>query len=227
MFVLLYFENDEFLGEYIVTPPWHMIDIDCFFMKDIPFDKISVDLQIKDDISADEFLYIAPFCGRINGINFYAGIQTQCGGYVNPLHNEQNADYHEIGKAMIFSRWDTRNIKALQKATNGVCESSGYEGDSLSYQLQMSANPGNSGAPVFDNAGEVIGVLSTREAQLEGVVFALKSNNIYKVVRNYNEMNDGGKDIKISTRSNISRMSRKKQIATLESCVYYVKSFDK
>ncbi len=109
-----------------------MIDIDCFFMKDIPFDKISVDLQIKDDISADEFLYIAPFCGRINGINFYAGIQTQCGGYVNPLHNEQNADYHEIGKAMIFSRWDTRNIKALQKATNGVCESSGYEGDFIS-----------------------------------------------------------------------------------------------
>lgn len=104
---------------------------------------------------------------------------------------------------------------------------SGYEGDSLSYQLQMSANPGNSGAPVFDNAGEVIGVLSTREAQLEGVVFALKSNNIYKIVRDYNEMNDGGKDIKISTRSSISRISRKKQIATLESCVYNVKSFDK
>jgi len=127
-----YFENDEFLGEYIVNPPWHMIDIDCFFKKDIPFDKISVDLKIKEDISADEFLYIAPFCGSINGIGFYAGIQTQCGGYVNPLHNEENADYHEIGKAMIFSRWDTRNINALQKATNGVCESSGYEGDFIS-----------------------------------------------------------------------------------------------
>jgi len=127
-----YFENNEFLGEFIVNPPWHIIDIDCFFKKDIPFDKISVDLQIKDDISADEFLYIAPFCGSINGVRFYAGIQTQCGGYVNPLHNEENADYHEIGKAMIFSRWDTRNIKALQKATNGVCESSGYEGDFIS-----------------------------------------------------------------------------------------------
>ncbi|MFM1775497.1 MAG: hypothetical protein RJA53_1107, partial [Bacteroidota bacterium] len=62
---------------------------------------------------------------------------------------------------------------------------------------------------------------------LEGVVFALKSNNIYKVVNDYNTSNEGSKDIKISTRSNISRMSRKKQIATLESCVYYVKSFDK
>jgi len=104
---------------------------------------------------------------------------------------------------------------------------SGYEGDSLSYQLQMSANPGNSGAPVFDNAGEVVGVLSTREAQLEGVVFALKSNNIYKVVNDYNASNEGSKDIKIATRSSLSSMSRKKQIATLESFVFYVKSFDK
>ena len=35
-----YFEDDEFLGEFIVNPPWHIIDIDCFFKKDIPFDKI-------------------------------------------------------------------------------------------------------------------------------------------------------------------------------------------
>ena len=91
----------------------------------------------------------------------------------------------------------------------------------------MSANPGNSGAPVFDNDGEVVGVLSTREAQLEGVVFALKSNNIYKVVNDYNANNEGSKDIKMAIRTSISRMSRKKQIATLESCVFYVKSFDK
>lgn len=127
-----YFEDDEFLGEFIVNPPWHIIDIDCFFKNDIPFEKISVDLQIKDEISADDFLYIAPFCGSINGIGFYAGIQTQCGGYFNPYHNEEKAEYHEIGKAMIFSRWETRNINALQKAKKGVCESSGYEGDFIS-----------------------------------------------------------------------------------------------
>ena len=38
--------------------------------------------------------------GSRSGINFYAGIQTQCGGYVNPLHNEEKAVYHEIGKGL-------------------------------------------------------------------------------------------------------------------------------
>lgn len=127
-----YFENNTFLGEYIVTPPWHMIDIDCIFTKDLEFDQVSVDLFIKKNISDEEFLYIAPFCGSINGIQFYAGIQTQCGGYVNPLHNEEKADYSEIGKALIFSRWKTRDVNGLKKAENGVCESSGYEGDFIS-----------------------------------------------------------------------------------------------
>ncbi|WP_163202633.1 trypsin-like peptidase domain-containing protein, partial [Citrobacter koseri] len=37
---------------------------------------------------------------------------------------------------------------------------SGYNGDTLSYQIQMSVNPGNSGAPVFNKVGDIIGVLS-------------------------------------------------------------------
>ncbi len=127
-----YFENDQFLGEYIVSPPWHMVDIDYNFINDVEFEKISVDVNIKNKISKDEFLYISPLCSEINGIQFYAGIQTQCGGYQNSLHNEEKSEYYEIGKALIFSRWETRDIKGFQKAPNGVCESSGYEGDFIS-----------------------------------------------------------------------------------------------
>jgi serine protease Do len=52
-----------------------------------------------------------------------------------------------------------------------VSARTGFNGDSLSYQVQISANPGNSGAPVFNNSGEVIGIVSTRQAQAEGVAF--------------------------------------------------------
>ncbi len=104
---------------------------------------------------------------------------------------------------------------------------SGYNSDSLSYQIQISANPGNSGAPVFNNNGEVIGVLSTRQAQAEGVAFAVKSKNIYQMVDELGKSDTNSEKIKLPLHSSLKGMDRKKQITKLEDCVFYVKAFSK
>ncbi len=44
-----YFENDTFLGEFIVAPPWHLLDVDYEFNHEMPFEKFSIDLNIKRD----------------------------------------------------------------------------------------------------------------------------------------------------------------------------------
>jgi hypothetical protein len=78
-------------------------------------------------------LYIAPFgSGYINEILYYGGIQTHTGGYKNPNHNNEKTEFTEIGRAMIFSRWDERSPEAIFMDSSGVCESSGYEGDFVS-----------------------------------------------------------------------------------------------
>lgn len=104
---------------------------------------------------------------------------------------------------------------------------SGFDGDSLSYQLQMSANPGNSGAPVLNNNGEIIGVLSTRQSSAEGVVFAVKSKNIFHLVDAFKKTDTAAEKIKLPTKSNIRSSQRKQQIAEVEDCVFYVKAFAK
>ncbi|RYZ16655.1 MAG: serine protease, partial [Sphingobacteriales bacterium] len=58
----------------------------------------------------------------------------------------------------------------------------GFNGDTLSCQIAIAANPGNSGGPVLNHNGEVVGILSTREAESVGVVFALQSKHIYKAL---------------------------------------------
>lgn len=103
---------------------------------------------------------------------------------------------------------------------------SGLEGDSLSYQLQMSANPGNSGAPVFNSNGEIIGVLSTRQTSAEGVVFAVKSKNIFRMVDAFRK-SDTAEKIKLPSKSSLKGTQRKQQIAEVEDCVFYVKAFAK
>lgn len=103
----------------------------------------------------------------------------------------------------------------------------GYNSDSLSYQVQISANPGNSGGPVFNNNGEVIGILSTRQAQAEGVAFAVKAKNIYTMVDELKKNDTAFAKLKLPVRSTLKGMDRKKQISRLEESVFYVKAFRK
>jgi serine protease Do len=98
----------------------------------------------------------------------------------------------------------------------------GYNGDTTSCQVAISANPGNSGGPVVNSSGEVIGILTSKQAQADNVVFAVKSSNIFKA------LNEIRKDtafagIKLPARSFVSGLSRVQQIKKIEDCVFMVK----
>jgi len=128
-----YFQDGTYLGDFIVSPPWHLIDIEYYLDTVYDFKRFSIDLEILTPIPDDSYLYIAPFgSSKLNEIPFYGGIQTHCGGYEEADHHEKNLPFRELGRAMIFSRWEERKGAAILKAPGGVCESSGYEGDFIS-----------------------------------------------------------------------------------------------
>jgi S1-C subfamily serine protease len=98
---------------------------------------------------------------------------------------------------------------------------SGYFGDTTSYQISISANPGNSGGPVINKNGEVIGIISSKETNADGVVFAIKSGNIYNALKEINKEKD--LSIKLPNKNTLKGLSRVKQIKKLEDFVYKVK----
>ncbi len=100
----------------------------------------------------------------------------------------------------------------------------GFNGDTISCQIAVSANPGNSGGPVLNKNGEVIGVLSTAQTKAEGVVFAIKSKNIFQAIDEVKKDTSYLK-IKLPTSSNIRGIDRVQQIKQIEDCVFMVKSF--
>jgi serine protease Do len=100
--------------------------------------------------------------------------------------------------------------------------SSGLEGDTLSYQISISANPGNSGGPVINRKGEVIGILNARQVRAEGVVFAIRSRNIHKLVEEM-KANDIERELKLSTSSQLKGLDRVEQVRRIQDCIYMVK----
>ncbi len=98
---------------------------------------------------------------------------------------------------------------------------SGYYGDTTSYQISISANPGNSGGPVIDKDGEVIGIISSKETNADGVVFAIKSKNIHNALSEIKKEKD--LTIKLPTVNSLKGLDRVKQIKKLEDFVYKVK----
>jgi S1-C subfamily serine protease len=69
------------------------------------------------------------------------------------------------------------------KLTNGIISSkSGYEGNVSQYQISAPVQPGNSGGPLFDKDGNVIGIVQAKHREAENAGYAIKSSYIRNLV---------------------------------------------
>jgi serine protease Do len=102
--------------------------------------------------------------------------------------------------------------------------STGYNGDTMSYQIAVAANPGNSGSPIFNKNGEVVGILSTRQLETQGFVFAVRSKNIFKTLDDLKK-DTTYQNIKMNAISSVKGMDRTQQIKKIEDCVFLVKTY--
>jgi serine protease Do len=103
-----------------------------------------------------------------------------------------------------------------------IAAKTGYNGDTLSCQITIPANKGNSGSPILNKNGEVIGILSKKENSLEGAVFALRSKYIIEAL-NALQKDSSYKNIKLPTSSTLKGKDRTQQVKTISDYVFMVK----
>lgn len=101
----------------------------------------------------------------------------------------------------------------------------GYQGDSLAYQLAISANPGNSGGPIFNKDGDVIGIMSGKQVTAEGVVFSSRASNIHQALQEIKKDTSLHESIKIHLHSLVKGAERVQQIKKFEPYMFMVKSY--
>lgn len=98
----------------------------------------------------------------------------------------------------------------------------GYNGDTLSCQITVPANPGNSGGPIFNHKGEVIGILSSKETGAEGAVFAIQSKYIFRAIDELkkNALYD---NVRISSHSSLSGLDKVQLVKKIQDYIFMVK----
>lgn len=103
------------------------------------------------------------------------------------------------------------------KLTDGIISaSSGYKGDQSMYQISAAVQPGNSGGPLFDKEGNVIGVVCAKHADAENANYAIKVSYLFSLI------NSSDLGIKLPEHNNIKSKSLSKKVKIVKPFVYLI-----
>lgn len=105
-----------------------------------------------------------------------------------------------------------------------ISAQTGFNGDTLAYQVSIPVNPGNSGAPLLDAQGEVIGIITGKQSTSDGIAFAVKSGHLKRLLDELPKDKFSRKDLK--QRNQLNGMNRVEQLKKLEEFVYMVKVYN-
>ncbi|GHA76023.1 S1 family peptidase [Pontibacter akesuensis] len=106
-----------------------------------------------------------------------------------------------------------------------LSSTSGFENDSTAYQVSIPLNPGNSGGPLLDDKGNLIGVISGKQAGQEGAAFAIKSAYLLQLVNELPATSNVG-PLTLPKNNALSEQNRPQQLKKLKDFIFIVKVYN-
>ncbi len=108
------------------------------------------------------------------------------------------------------------------KLTNGIISSrTGYQGDISTYQMSAPVQPGNSGGPMFDSKGNVIGIVVAGVPGAENVGYAIKTSYLKILIES------AGLDIAFPANNTIATLSLAEKVKRVKNYVFYIECSNK
>lgn len=104
------------------------------------------------------------------------------------------------------------------KLTNGIISSrTGFQGDASLYQMTAPLQPGNSGGPMFDSKGNVVGIVCAHHVGTENVGYAIKTSYLKNLAESSSLTNI------FPTNNTVSTLPLSGQVKKLKRFVYLIK----
>ena len=124
----------------------------------------------------------------------------------------------EVGDDVFVLGYPMTNTMGQEiKLTDGIISAmSGYKGNPSMYQISAAVQPGNSGGPLFDSEGNVIGIVSAKHADAENANYAIKVSYLYSLV------NSSGLGIKISDDNKVKSKLLSQKVKKVKPFVYLI-----
>ncbi|MCD6016925.1 MAG: trypsin-like peptidase protein [Bacteroidetes bacterium] len=130
----------------------------------------------------------------------------------------------EIGDKIFTLGYPRRDAVYGEGALSSM---TGFNNDTTMYQISIPVNPGNSGGPLMDEQGNIIGVIRGKQSSAEATGFAIKSNFIKQTIDRL-ENDSLKKELSLVTKkSNLKGLKRSEQIKKIQPFVFNVMVYKK
>ncbi len=106
----------------------------------------------------------------------------------------------------------------------GAIASASGSGDTAMYQISIPVNPGNSGGPLLDEQGNIIGLIRGKNSNAEGTGFAIKAAYIAETIKKL-EDKELKEELTLPKRNAVKQLKRSEQIKRLEPFIFNVKIY--
>lgn len=104
------------------------------------------------------------------------------------------------------------------KLTTGVISSkTGFQGDVSLYQISAPIQPGNSGGPLFDGSGNLIGIVNAKHQGAENVGYAIKTSYLRNLMESATSQNF------LPTNNSISGQALTGKVKSIKNFVFMIK----
>ncbi|RCH53994.1 serine protease [Mucilaginibacter hurinus] len=114
---------------------------------------------------------------------------------------------------------------ALAFSSGSLTSPEGSNGDTTSYEVSIAARPGNSGGPLLDSRGNLIGILTGKQSRYESMTFARKSSYLLDAIDAI-PADSLQKKLSLNTKNALAGLTRTQQIKKLQNYVFMVKVYN-
>ena len=134
-----------------------------------------------------------------------------------------NRNLAEVGTSVFAMGYpEILSLGKSIKVTNGIISSkTGYQGDITCYQISAPIHPGNSGGPLIDETGCVIGICNAGVKELQNVGYAIKSSYLNNLIDNSPEQ------ITLQEKNQLGTMSLPEKIKKISPYVVLIEAKSK